>query len=428
MTSSDESAVYLAGLRLAGRRVVVVGGGAVAARRIAGLLAARADVVCVAPQVTPAVLALAQAGRIVWHEREYQRGDLAEGWYAVAATDLPEVNAAVAREAHAARVFCSRADTAGGEGDEASTAWTPASGRHGGVEIAVLSPGAHEAGDPRRSALVRDAVVEQLRAGTLAAPRFRGRAAGVALVGGGPGDPDLITVRGRRLLAEADVVVADRLAPHALLDELSPDVEVVDAAKIPYGRSMAQEEINRILVDRARAGKFVVRLKGGDPYVFGRGYEELLACAEAGIAVMVVPGVTSAVSVPALAGIPVTHRGVAHEFTVVSGHLAPEDPRSLVDWAALARMRGTVVLLMAVERIEAIVRTLVGYGKDPDTPAAVVSDGSMPGQESVIGSLRTLPDLVARAGVRPPAIVVIGPVVAAGLGVRGAAGGAGEGS
>jgi uroporphyrin-III C-methyltransferase / precorrin-2 dehydrogenase / sirohydrochlorin ferrochelatase len=414
MSSPADGAVYLAGLRLAGLRVVVVGGGAVAARRIAGLLVARADVVCVSPEVTPAVAAWAQAGRIVWLERGYEPGDLAGAWYAVAAADVAEVNAAVAREAHAARVFCARADTAGGDGEAASTAWTPASGRHAGVEVAVLSPGAREAGDPRRSARVRDAVVEQLRAGTLAAPRFRDRPAGVALVGGGPGDPDLITVRGRRLLAEADVVVADRLAPHALLDELSADVEIVDAAKIPYGRGMAQEEINRVLVERARAGKFVVRLKGGDPFVFGRGYEELLACAEAGIAVTVVPGVSSAVSVPALANIPVTHRGVAHEFTVVSGHLPPGHPKSLVDWAALARMRGTVVLLMAVERIGEIAQTLIGHGKDPATPAAVVSDGSLPGQASVTGTLGTVADLAAAAGVRPPAVVVIGPVVAVG--------------
>jgi uroporphyrin-III C-methyltransferase / precorrin-2 dehydrogenase / sirohydrochlorin ferrochelatase len=230
------------------------------------------------------------------------------------------------------------------------------------------------------------------------------------------GDADLITVRGRRLLAEADVVVADRLAPHALLDELAPDVELVDAAKIPYGRSMPQEEINRILVDRARAGKFVVRLKGGDPFVFGRGYEELLACAAAGVAVTVVPGVTSAVSVPALAGIPVTHRGVAHEFTVVSGHLPPDHPASLVDWSALARMRGSVVLLMAVERIEAIAATLIGFGKDPDTPVAVVQDGSLPGQATVTGTLGTVARLVADAQVRPPAVIVLGQVVRVGAG------------
>ena len=178
---------------------------------------------------------------------------------------------------------------------------------------------------------------------------------GVALVGGGPGDPELITVRGRRLLAQADVVVADRLAPPELLAELPPHVEVIDAAKIPYGRAMAQDAINDVMIERARSGSFVVRLKGGDPFVFARGYEEVLACADAGIPVTVVPGVTSAIAVPALAGVPVTHRAVNHEFVVVSGHLAPDHPESLVNWNALAAMSGTIVLLMAVERIELFV-------------------------------------------------------------------------
>jgi uroporphyrin-III C-methyltransferase/precorrin-2 dehydrogenase/sirohydrochlorin ferrochelatase len=398
---------YIAGLRLAGRRVVVVGGGTVAARRVAGLLEAGAAVNLVSPLTTPALDALAAAGRVVWHRRAYQAGDLADAWYAVAATDDPAVNAAVCAEAQEARIFCSRADDAA-----SSSAWTPAVGRHAGVAVAVMSPGVMRGGDPRRSQRVRDAVLEGLRDGTLNAPRFRERPAGVALVGGGPGDPDLITVRGRRLLAEADVVVADRLAPQGLLDELAADVELIDASKIPYGRAMAQAEINRILVERAKAGRFVVRLKGGDPYVFGRGYEELLACAEAGIPVTVVPGVTSAIGVPALAGIPVTHRAVAHEFTVVSGHLAPGHPDSLVDWAGLARMRGTAVLLMAVERLGVIAQTLIGYGRDPATPVAVVQDGSTPGQRTIRTTLANAAADVAAAGVRPPAIVVLGAVVA----------------
>ena len=397
------SEVYALGLRLEGRRAVVVGGGPVAARRIAGLLRAGARVRLVAPEVTAAVEGYAASGLVDWERRRYEVGDLAEAWYAVAATDDPTVNAAVAAEAEDARVFCSRADDAA-----ASTAWTPAVGVHAGVVVSVLSAG--DAADPRRSAAVRDAVVEGLREGTLAAPRFRGRAAGVALVGGGPGDPDLITVRGRRLLAEADVVVADRLAPLALLDELPADVEIVDASKIPYGRAMAQEEINRILVQRAKSGKFVVRLKGGDPFVFGRGHEEVLACTEAGVPVTVVPGLSSAVAVPGLAGVPVTHRGVAHEFTVVSGHVAPDHPKSLVDWAALARLRGTLVLLMAVERLGAIGAALLAGGKDPDTPVVVVQDGSRPGERVLRTRLATMAAQVAEAGIAPPAIVVLGPV------------------
>jgi uroporphyrin-III C-methyltransferase / precorrin-2 dehydrogenase / sirohydrochlorin ferrochelatase len=405
--SGERADLYMAGLRLGGRRVVVAGGGPVAARRVAGLLDAGAAVEVIAPQATPALDSLAADGRIIWHRRPYRAGDLAGAWYVVAATSDPAVNAQIAAEAEAGRVFCSRADDAAH-----STAWTPAVGRHAGIEVAVISPGVMRGGDPRRSQRVRDAVVEGLRDGTLNAPRYRERPAGVALVGGGPGDPELITVRGRRLLAEADTVVADRLAPRALLDQLAADVELIDASKIPYGRAMAQREINRILVERAKAGRFVVRLKGGDPYVFGRGYEELIACAEAGIPVLVVPGVTSATAVPALAGVPVTHRAMTHEFTVVSGHLAPGHPESLVDWAALARLRGTLVLLMAVERIGAIARTLIEHGKDPGTPVAAVQDGATPGQRTVFTTLARAGEDLAAAGMRPPAVVVLGAVVA----------------
>jgi uroporphyrin-III C-methyltransferase/precorrin-2 dehydrogenase/sirohydrochlorin ferrochelatase len=236
----------------------------------------------------------------------------------------------------------------------------------------------------------------------------------VALVGGGPGDPELITVRGRRLLARADVVVVDRLAPHLLLDELPSEVEVIDAAKIPYGRFLAQEVINRALVENALAGKFVVRLKGGDPFVFGRGGEELEACLTAGVPVEVVPGVTSAVSVPASAGIPVTQRGMSHEFVVVSGHVAPDDPASLVDWQALARLRGTLVLMMAVERLDAITRTLIAHGRPASTPVAMIQDGTTNTQRSVSATLETIVKVAADAGIGHPAVVVIGEVVAFG--------------
>jgi len=208
------------------------------------------------------------------------------------------------------------------------------------------------------------------------------------------------------------VVVADRLAPRDLLSELSPDVELVDVAKLPRGRSAAQDEINRVIVDRAKAGKRVVRFKGGDSFVFGRGFEEALACAEAGVPCSVVPGLTSAISVPAVAGIPVTHRGVAHEFTVVSGHVPPDDDSSLVDWDALARLRGTVVLLMAIQNLPAIAERLVKGGRAVDTPVAVIAEGTMPGEQVVLSSLHRVAADVAREGIRPPAIVVVGDVVA----------------
>ncbi|MFD0328029.1 uroporphyrinogen-III C-methyltransferase [Streptacidiphilus monticola] len=221
----------------------------------------------------------------------------------------------------------------------------------------------------------------------------------------------MITVKGRRLLAEADVVVADRLAPRELLEELPPSVEVIDASKIPYGRYMAQEAINATLVEHAKQGKFVVRLKGGDPFVFGRGMEEALACAEAGIPVTVVPGISSSISVPGAAGIPVTHRGDPR----VHRHLRarrPGGPRSLVNWEAAARMQGTLVLLMAVERIAAIAAALVAGGRSPETPVAVVQEGTTAAQRTVRATLATVADVVAAEGVRPPAVVVVGDVVA----------------
>jgi uroporphyrin-III C-methyltransferase/precorrin-2 dehydrogenase/sirohydrochlorin ferrochelatase len=241
---------------------------------------------------------------------------------------------------------------------------------------------------------------------------------GVYLVGGGPGDPDLITVRGRRLLTEADVVVADRLAPQQLLEELHPDVELIDAAKLPRGRAAQQEEINRILLDRAQQGKVVVRLKGGDPYVFGRGFEEAIACADAGVPWTVVPGITSSISVPAVSGIPVTHRGVTHEFTVVSGHIPPGHPDSLINWQALAQLNGTLVLLMAVENMPLIAQALIEHGRSPNTPAAAIADGTLPSQRMVSSDLAGIAAAMADAGVGAPAIIVIGEVVAVAALVR----------
>lgn len=238
------------------------------------------------------------------------------------------------------------------------------------------------------------------------------RPGAVAIVGGGPGPADLITVRGRALLAVADVVVVDRLAPQELLAGLRPGVQVVDAAKSPRGPSVGQDAINTALVRHARAGRRVVRLKGGDPYVFGRGHEEVLACVAAGVPVTVVPGVTSAVAAAALAGVPVTHRGMAHEFTVVSGHLPPGHPDSLVDWAALGRAQGTLVVLMGVETIGAVAVELIAHGRAPDTPALAVQDAGHPGQRSLPARLDGIAAVAARAGVCPPAVFVVGPVAA----------------
>jgi uroporphyrin-III C-methyltransferase/precorrin-2 dehydrogenase/sirohydrochlorin ferrochelatase len=393
---------YPSGLRLAGRRVLVVGGGHVAQRRIPRLLAAGAVVEVVSPVTTPAVEGLAGAGEVTWHERGVEDADVDGAWYVIAATDDHDVNARVSERCEEQRVFCVRADDA-----TQATAWTPAVGRHAGVTVAVLANR-----EPRRSAAVRDGIVAALRDGHIAAPHDEDRTAGVVLVGGGPGDPELVTVAARRALSEADVVVADRLAPRELLDELSPDVELIDVAKLPRGRAAAQEEINRVIVERALEGKRVVRFKGGDSFVYGRGYEEALACEAAGVPWSVIPGLTSAIAVPAVAGIPVTHRGVAHEFTVISGHLPPGHPDSLVEWDAVARLRGTVVLLMAVQNLPKIAVRLVEGGRAASTPVAVVSEGTMPGERTLVSTLGTVADDVRRERVRPPAIVVVGDVVA----------------
>ncbi|MGO3325198.1 uroporphyrinogen-III C-methyltransferase [Gordonia sp. (in: high G+C Gram-positive bacteria)] len=389
---------YLAGLDLRGRRVVVVGGGSVAQRRIPNLIAAGADVHVVAIDPTPTV---ESEPAITVHRRAYAAGDLDGAWYAIACTDDADVNAAVVDEAVSSRVFCVRADDG-----SAGTAVTPASGHHRDLQFGVLAGGDH-----RRSAAARAAITAAFADGaSLTIEDGARHAPGVALVGGGPGAADLITVRGRRLLAEADVVVADRLAPVALLDELGPQVEVIDAAKVPYGRAMRQEQINEILVDRAKAGKFVVRLKGGDPYVYGRGYEELQACVAAGVPVAMVPGVTSPISAPGLAGVPVTHRGVAHEFVVVSGHVAPDDPDSLTDWNALAKLRGTIVLMMAVKRIDAFARALLDGGRPGDTPVAFIENASRPDQRLIRADLASAARVAGEQALIAPAIAVIGPV------------------
>jgi len=387
-------------LDLSGRRAVVVGGGAVALRRAQALLAAGAQVHVIAPQVDPALAALP----VTVSRRRYRDGDLAGAWLAHAATGDPAVNAAVAAGADRLRIWCVRADDAA-----RSRAWTPAVTRHGDITVAVTA-----GGDPRRAQRLRAAIALALAEGTLPArPQRRAAADGgrVALVGGGPGDPGLLTLRGRRLLAEADVVVTDRLAPRDVLAELGPAVEIIDAGKAPHAHGLTQEQINALLVERARAGQRVVRLKGGDPFVFGRGGEEALACVRAGVPFEVVPGVTSAVAVPACAGIPVTHRGITQDFAVVSAHLDPSHPGATVDWEALAAGPGTLVLLMAVARLPEITRELVKRGRDASTPVAVISDGTTERQRVVISTLGQVAGDAEAHDVRPPAVVVVGEVV-----------------
>lgn len=229
----------------------------------------------------------------------------------------------------------------------------------------------------------------------------------VYLVGAGPGDPDLITVRGLRCLQRAEVLVHDRLVAPELLDEAPTSALRIDVGKEAGHHRCAQEEINALLVRHAQAGRIVVRLKGGDPFVFGRGGEEALACAAAGVAWEVIPGVTSATSVPARAGIPVTHRGIATSFAVVTGHCLGDDR---VDWEALARI-DTLLILMGLSRLPEVAGLLKAHGRDASTPAAIISRGTLPDERVVVTTLGGLADAVAREGLATPALVVVGEVV-----------------
>jgi uroporphyrin-III C-methyltransferase len=232
----------------------------------------------------------------------------------------------------------------------------------------------------------------------------------VILVGGGPGDPGLITVAGLEAIKNADVIAADRLAPLPALVHARPGAEIIDVGKIPRGPGVAQQTIEELLVDRALKGNTVVRFKGGDSFVFGRGGEEWQACAAAGIPVTIIPGVTSATAAPAAAGIPLTHRQLSQGFTVVTGHVPPEDPRSTVNWKALADSGLTLVIMMGMANLAVITRQLIGYGMDPRTPAAVVADGTLASMRAVRGTLADIATQAAQAGLGAPATVVIGPV------------------
>ncbi|MDP5228002.1 MULTISPECIES: uroporphyrinogen-III C-methyltransferase [Arthrobacter] len=387
--------IYPTALRLLGRPVLVVGGGPVAARRAKGLLDAGAQVTVVSPDAVAAVRELADAGLLRWEPRAYRSDDLDTPWFVQTATGDPAVDGRVAAEAEARRIWCVNASD-----HENSAAWTPAVASVDDVKIAV-----NAGADPRRAMAVRDAVATALDEGSLPLRRHRrGAAKGtVALVGGGPGDPGLMTVRARRLLAEADVVVADRLGPRSVLNQLPEDVRVIEVGKTPGHHPVPQEEINRILVREALAGNRVVRLKGGDPYVLGRGGEELAFCREHDVDVQVVSGVTSAISVPAAAGIPVTHRGLATGFSVVTGH---DELGSLP-----ARPDHTVILLMGVKALSRSMAALAASGLPADTPVAIVERGYAPDQRVTVATVADVAGRAAEVGVENPAVIVVGDVV-----------------
>ena len=448
------TAFYPVFLDLRGRRAVVIGGGAVAEQKVRGLVAAGAHVTLVSPDVTPALTDLGRRGEIELRRRGYHDGDLAGAWLAIAAVNRT-VNAAVWAEAERLGVPLNAVDDL-----EHSSFIAPAIHREGDITVAVSTGGKSPAlavrlrqriarlvgraearlcallGElrPELAARVPDArartalwyaivdsdVIDFVRRGDIEGARGRieeligphplspspfGRGGTVSLVGAGPGDPGLITAKGLELLRSADVVVYDRLVSHALLAQAPAEAERIL-------RGTDQEDVNALLIKRAREGLNVVRLKGGDPFVFGRGAEECAALRAAGVPYQVVPGVTSATGVPAAAGIPVTHRGVASAFAVVAGHEC-EGPSDL-DWEALARVP-TLVVLMGLSALPDIVARLRAQGAAPDTPVAVIASGTLPEQRTVVGSLGDIADLVAGAGLEPPATVVIGEVVRVGL-------------
>jgi uroporphyrin-III C-methyltransferase len=355
VTGHPETPGYRLTLDVSGRPAVVFGGGGVAMRHVSALTQAGAYVTVVSRQAGATITDLAERGLVSWHRRDFEAADLRDTWLVIAATGCAEADARISSACEDRRIWC----------------WRDRDGQRGN--------------------------------------RGAGR---VILVGGGPGDPKLLTVAGLEALRSADVVVTDRLGPVSVLAELDSGVEVIDVGKIPFGKATPQHEINRILIDHATAGKTVVRLKGGDSFLFGRGGEELLACAHANVEVSVIPGVSSALAVPAVAGIPTTHRGLTQGVTVISGHVPPEDPASTVDYAALAKAGTTLVFLMAVTTLPAITTALLRHGLSPETPSATIENGTLVGQRVVRGTLADIAATVDEAGMSPPAITVIGAVAA----------------
>lgn len=452
------SAYFPVALDLGGRRCLLVGGGVVAQRKLEALVAGGADdVVVVAPSITPGVNAITDEHGFELRGRAFEAQDLEGVFLAMVATDDPGVNGRVATAARARGVLVNAAD------DPAHCDFIlPAVVRRGDVQVAVTTGGRSPAlarhlrewleaevpkeygalldiiaairGELRREGqrvdaerwqrAIGDEALRLLRGGDIdAAERLvrerLGDGAGnpqmgrIVLVGAGPGDPGLITVAGRRAIAEGDVIVYDRLVNACLLEDAPPEARRIYAGKRPGGGGpFSQDEINALLCAEAQAGRVVVRLKGGDPFVFGRGGEEALAAAQAGVPFTIIPGVTAAVAVPAYAGIPVTHRDLASAFTVVTGHQGDTRGWEARDWEALARVGGTLIFLMGVETLGAIARHLMGAGLPPLTPAAVLESGTTPAQKVVLGTLGDIAERAEEMAIGAPATTVIGPVAA----------------
>jgi uroporphyrin-III C-methyltransferase / precorrin-2 dehydrogenase / sirohydrochlorin ferrochelatase len=401
--------------------VTIVGAGSVAERKVAVLLDAGARVTVVAPETTTAIRAWAESGRLELRQRPYRPGDLRGARLAYAATSLPEVNQAVRVEARAEGVWLNAVDQ-----PELCDFVTPALVRRGDLTIAVSTDGRAPGFAKRvRQELERHFGPEYEAKLEEAAKARRARAPGhgadqpavgepatasVALVGAGPGDPELLTLKGRRLLERADTVVYDALVSERLLEFCGPAAELVYVGKRDSRHTLPQAEINDLLVARARAGRRVVRLKGGDPFIFGRGGEEAEALAQAGIDFEVVPGVSAGVAVPAYAGIPLTHRDFTSELVFLTGHECVSN-RCPIDWSRYAKTSASLVIFMGVHNLGNIARLLLEHGRDPACPVAVIENGTTDAQRTVVGPLVSIADTAREAGIQPPALIVVGEVV-----------------
>jgi len=434
---------------------VVVGGGEIATRKVAQLLRAGALVRVVAPELCRSLQMFRDEGRIEHVARPYQQGDLDEAYLAFAATDREEVNHAIAAAGRELQVPVNVVDH-----PEDGSFIMPSVIDRSPVTVAVSTGGA----SPVLARLIRSRLESVIPAGygRLAelAGRFRERVkqafalpadrrrfwdrvlqGGVAervfsghmqeaevllerelasgalqpgmgevyLVGGGPGDPDLLTFRALRLMQQADVVVYDRLVAKAVLDMTRSDAERIYVGKERDNHAMRQEEINQLLADLAMQGKRVVRLKGGDPFIFGRGGEEIDTLASQGVPFQVVPGITAASGCASYAGIPLTHRDYAQSVTFVTGHL--KDNTMNLNWNQLAQPNQTVVFYMGLKGLPVISRELQAHGMSGDTPAALVQQGTTHQQRVYTGTLASLPEIVAREQPKPPTLIIVGEVV-----------------
>ena len=442
---------------LRGRTVLVVGGGAVAARKVEALVGTGARIVVGAPALEATLAARAAAGEVEYRAGRFTPDWLDDAWLAIAATDDPDANRAVAEAGDARRVWVNVVDDAA-----LARVHLPARVERGPLQIAISSGG----GAPMLARLVRERLEAQFDdsfgalAGLLARHRERLRlrwpdpaarrrgferllagplqallrtrrhieaeraldavlregdeaaasAGHVALVGAGPGDPGLLTLRALRVLGEADVILHDSLASDEVLQLARRDAVRIGVGKRAGRHDVPQAGINALLVEHARAGRRVVRLKGGDPFVFGRGGEELEALREAGIPYEVVPGITAAAACAAYAGIPLTHRDHAQSVRLVTAHA--RDSLDTLDWPALARERQTLAFYMGASRLDLVQQRLIGHGRAPETPFALVENGSRPEQRIVAGTLTELSHLARVHAVESPALLIVGEVAA----------------